>query len=111
MVKILYTSLLRKASIESVEIEGIPVDINAHNSVEHSSSRHRKHTETKDTQEVMNYERAVLDGVKALETGAEITVSLLHSLHETLLSDIPDERRETDTSMGASLNGNLSAVI
>lgn len=104
---VLYTSLLRKEAMESAEIEGADVDYNALYSLE---TRSRDQTEggrstepitgtsgTKDTQEVLNYERAVEEGIAALESGGELTVDLLHDLHETLLTDVPDDRVDTET--------------
>jgi len=104
---VLYTSLLRKEAMESAEIEGADVDYNALYSLE---TRNRAATagsadgvleetadDTKDTAEVLNYERAVEDGIAFLDDGGEITVDLLHTLHETLLSGVSDDRVETDT--------------
>lgn len=103
---ILYTSLLRKEAMESAEIEGADVDYNAVYSretrrldestagaVDTTPSR----TGTKDTQEVLNYERAVTEGIETLDAGGEITTELLHELHETLLTGVPDDRVDTDT--------------
>ena len=111
---VLYTSLLRKEAIESAEIEGANVDFTALYSAETRARSASDGSEargeargartasagvgaTKDTREVLNYERAVEDGIDALRRGEEITVELLHALHETLLVDVPPERRETDT--------------
>ncbi|NLV10683.1 Fic family protein [Halomicrobium mukohataei] len=104
---VLYTSLLRKEAMESAEIEGADVDYNALYSletrildetdgdtpIEASTSS----AETKDTREVLNYEQAVEDGIDSLDSGETISVSLLHGLHEALLTDVPDDRVETDT--------------
>lgn len=103
---VLYTSLLRKEAMESAEIEGADVDYNALYSLEtHSlaetedgySIEPTSEAGTKDTQEVLNYEQAVEDGIRALNSGGEVSVSLLHGLHETLLTDVPDDRVDTDT--------------
>lgn len=103
---VLYTSLLRKEAMESAEIEGADVDYNALYSfetgtasdVESSPANARPATDdTKDIQEVLNYERAVEDGIETLDAGDEITIDLLHSLHERLLTDVPDDRVDTDT--------------
>jgi len=104
---ILYTSLLRKEAMESAEIEGADVDYNALYSLEtraldegangHSTEPVTSGTGTKDTQEVLNYERAVEDGIAALDGGEEFSVALLHDLHETLLADVSDDRVDTDT--------------
>ncbi|WP_440763712.1 Fic family protein [Natronorubrum sp. DTA7] len=102
---VLYTSLLRKEAMESSEIEGADIDYNALYSFETRSlgtgGSDRKRApaadETKDVQEVLNYERALEDGIEALERGDGISIDLLHTLHETLLGGVPDDRRETDT--------------
>ncbi|GAB3041745.1 Fic family protein [Natronobiforma cellulositropha] len=103
---VLYTSLLRKEAMESAEIEGADIDYNALYSLETRRLDQRDeaatapvtgHASTKDTQEVLNYEQAVRDGIDTLEGGGELSVALLHDLHETLLTDVPDERVETET--------------
>lgn len=103
---ILYTSLLRKEAMESAEIEGADVDYNALYSVEtreydmqaeEIEAVQNETAATKDVQEVLNYERAIKDGIEALDDGVEITVELLHSLHETLLTNVLDERIDTET--------------
>lgn len=104
---VLYTSLLRKEAMESAEIEGANVDYNALYSVETrtqgdantdgSIESQSDNTGTKNTTEVLNYERAVKEGIERLDAGGEITVALLHELHETLLTNVPDNRIETDT--------------
>lgn len=105
---VLYTSLLRKEAMESAEIEGADIDYNALYSLETRSfektadsdgsiESSTNKTETKDTQEVLNYEQAIEDGIDTLNSDGEISVSLLHDLHETLLTDVPDDRVDTDT--------------
>ncbi|MDF9748267.1 Fic family protein [Natrinema salsiterrestre] len=103
---VLYTSLLRKEAMESAEIEGADVDYNALYSLETRSFEEAEDeysiestskADTKDTQEVLNYEQAVEDGIEILDSEGEISVSLLHDLHETLLTDVPDDRVDTDT--------------
>lgn len=109
---VLYTSLLRKEAMESAEIEGADVDFNALYSTEtgpqlsnesgtaaagEADGRGTDAAATKDTTEVLNYERALEAGIKALDRNEEITVDLLHSLHEMLLSGVPEERVDTDT--------------
>ncbi|SFR87548.1 Fic family protein [Halomicrobium zhouii] len=104
---VLYTSLLRKEAMESAEIEGADIDYNALYSLETRRFDERSdgavtgaatsEAETKDTQEVLNYEQAIKDGIDALDSGDEIAVALLHDLHETLLTDVPDDRVDTDT--------------
>lgn len=103
---VLYTSLLRKEAMESAEIEGADVDYNALYSLETrtleesvdetSIGSAKRRADTKDTQEVLNYERAIEEGIGALDSDGEISVALLHDLHETLLTDVPDERVDTD---------------
>lgn len=102
---VLYSSLLRKEAMESAEIEGADVDYNALYSLETRALDTRGGAtepasstgETKNTQEVLNYEQAIEDGIERLDTGGEITIALLHDLHETLLGDVPDDRVDTDT--------------
>lgn len=101
---VLYTSLLRKEAMESSEIEGADIDFNALYSFETRSldrsdagDEHTTIDETKDVREVLNYERALTNGLSALDRGEEISIDLLHTLHETLLADVPEDRRETDT--------------
>ncbi|NKE37332.1 Fic family protein [Natronococcus sp. JC468] len=102
---VLYTSLLRKEAMESSEIEGADIDYNALYSFETQSLRHSKTIdeqatsidETKDVQGVLNYERALESGINALDHGNGISIDLLHTLQKTLLTDVPEDRRETDT--------------
>jgi Fic family protein len=102
---VLYTSLLRKEAMESAEIEGADIDYNALYSLEtrslDASTDSREPTtsesETKDTQEVLNYEQGIQEGIETLDSGGEISAELLHDLHETLLTDVPDDRIETET--------------
>ena len=104
---VLYTSLLRKEAMESAEIEGAEIDYNALYSLETRSLDDAADGEfsrpvsdganTKDTQEVLNYEHAIEDGIELLDGGGEISVTLLHDLHETLLGNVPDDRVDTET--------------
>jgi Fic family protein len=104
---VLYTSLLRKEAMESAEIEGADVDYNALYSLEtrsldedadeYSIEAISGDDDTKDTQEVLNYEQAIEDGIDALDRGNKISVTLLHDLHEVLLTDVPDDCIDTDT--------------
>lgn len=102
---VLYTSLLRKEAMESSEIEGAEIDFNALYSHE-TRTRDQTDAETeestpgrkqKDIQEVLNYENALREGIEALDNEEQIRVQLLHNLHQTLLADVPEDRRETDT--------------
>lgn len=104
---LLYTSLLRKEAMESAEIEGADVDYNAMYSyetetvdegdAEQAGLQQRSSDETKDVQEVLNYEQAIEDGIQRLDAGDDLTIDLLHSLHEELLTDVPSDRVDTDT--------------
>ena len=104
---VLYTSLLRKEAMESAEIEGADIDYNALYSLEtrsldadqdaSASDQPTSGAPTKDTQEVLNYEQAIQKGIDTLESGGDISVALLHDLHETLLTGVPADRIETDT--------------
>jgi len=104
---VLYTSLLRKEAIESAEIEGADIDFNALYSLETHSLGERgdgsltdvtvSPADTKDTQEVLNYEQAIKQGIATLNNGDDISVTLLHDLHEALLTNLPDDRIDTDT--------------
>lgn len=99
---VLYTSLLRKEAMESAEIEGADVDYNALYSLEthglnQPTDGPTSPDDTKDTQEVLNYEQAIKDGIESLESGADLSVALLHDLHQALLTDVPADRVDTDT--------------
>ncbi|WP_417936030.1 Fic family protein [Haloarcula saliterrae] len=102
---VLYTSLLRKEAIESAEIEGADVDYNALYSFEtraEDSTGDPKSTaprldSTKDIQEVLNYEQALADGIESLDQDEPLSIDLLHSLHDRLLTGVPDDRVDTDT--------------
>jgi Fic family protein len=107
---VLYTSLLRKEAMESAEIEGAEIDYNALYSREtrefsdstddFATDSPTSEAETKDTQEVLNYEQAIEEGIETLAGGGEISVELLHDLHETLLTNVPGDRIETETIGG-----------
>ena len=104
---VLYTSLLRKEAMESAEIEGADVDFNAVFSAETRSLNNGQKLSdnsytvgldaTKNAQEVLNYETCVTDGIQVLDEGGTITIDLLNSLHQTLMSGLPDDRCETET--------------
>jgi len=100
---VLYTSLLRKEAMESAEIEGAEVDYNAlyshetRTGVQVDTGGDDPAAARKDIQEVLNYEDALEWGISRIKDEAEISVELLHSLHERLLTGVPDRRRETDT--------------
>jgi len=104
---VLYTSLLRKEAMESAEIEGADIDYNALYSLETHTLDETgeisldevttRPADTKDTQEVLNYEQAIEEGIATLDSGVDISVTLIHDLHQTLLTDVPDDRIDTDT--------------
>ncbi|ELZ96094.1 filamentation induced by cAMP protein Fic [Haloferax mucosum ATCC BAA-1512] len=88
---VLYTSLIRLEAVETAEIEGADVDVDEVYAY-HTQS---KSTETidvsRDLQEVLNAERALQDGFKAIKSGNPITLGLLKSLHKTLLGGVRNE--------------------
>ena len=102
---VLYTSLLRKEAMESAEIEGADIDYNALYSYETQAvdadsspgSETSATDTTKDIREVLNYEQAFEAGMASLDDGNELTIDLLHTLHERLLTSVPDDRVDTDT--------------
>jgi Fic family protein len=100
---VLYTSLLRKEAMESSEIEGADIDYNALYSHETKAGAISETEQlssqegTKDVQEVLNYERALEWGVNRIEGGNDISIEFLHTLHKKLLTDVPEDRRETGT--------------
>jgi Fic family protein len=101
---VLYTSLLRKEAMESAEIEGADINYDALYSLEtrtfdagQADFESTTGDETKDTREVLNYEAAIRDGIEALDHESALTVGLLHELHETLLTGVPDNRVDTNT--------------
>ncbi len=100
---VLYTSLLRKEALESTEIEGADAGFNDVFSYETRTRQmgstdeqpeHADRERTKDIGEVLNYESALERGIDAMQEGEEISVDLLHSLHELLLKEV---RSDTDT--------------
>lgn len=79
---------------------------------------------TRDVREVLNYEAAIEQGVKAVDSGEGITVELIRSLHETLLSGVRSETdvigdfRETPVHLGSfvppeptSVEGHVDALL
>ncbi|RLM89131.1 Fic family protein [Haloarcula sp. Atlit-7R] len=102
---VLYTSLLRKEAMESAEIEGADIDFNALYSYETQAvdadstpdSWSSSTDTTKDIYEVLNYERALEHGIDTLDSEEELSIDLLHRLHEQLLTGVPDDRVDTDT--------------
>ncbi|WP_277543537.1 Fic family protein [Haloarcula laminariae] len=102
---VLYTSLLRKEAMESAEIEGADIDYNALYSFETQAvdtdstpgGRPSDMDTTKDIYEVLNYERALEEGIETLNTGEGLSINSLHRLHEQLLTGVPDDRVDTET--------------
>jgi len=90
----LYASLVRKEAVESAEIEGADVNVNDMYRYETLKLDDEADPDAeKDIGEVLNYEKAVRQGVEAIDANDGITIGLLKSLHETLLSGV---RSETD---------------
>jgi len=58
---------------------------------------HLHRAKQKDTQEVLNYEDAIENGIEALDRGEDLTVEQMHAFHETLLTGVPDDHIDTDT--------------
>ena len=80
---IVYTSLVRREAVESVLIEGAQIEI---------EDLFRPDTldgveVTKDVKEGLNYEAAVIEGARRVEETGEITIGILHELHEQLLQE------------------------
>lgn len=78
---IVYTSLVRREAVESVLIEGAQIEL---------EDLFRPDTldgveVTKDVQEGLNYESAVIEGADRVDRAGEITVDLLDDLHLQLL--------------------------
>lgn len=90
----LYASLVRKEAVESAEIEGADVDVNEMYRYETLELDDKTDPDVKKgIGEVLNYEKAVRQGVRAIDADEGITLDLIKSLHETLLSGV---RSETD---------------
>jgi len=78
---IVYTSLVRREAVESVLIEG--AEINIEDLFRPDTLRGTE--VTKDVQEGLNYERAVIEGAKQVAQNGEITLDMLDILHQQLL--------------------------
>ncbi|WP_049967531.1 Fic family protein [Haloferax prahovense] len=88
---VLYTSLLRLEAVETAEIEGADVDVDEVYAY-HTRSRSQETVDvSRDLQEVLNAERALNEGFDAMRDSESITLSLLQSLHETLLEGVRNE--------------------
>lgn len=121
----LYASLVRKEAVESAEIEGADVDVNDLYRYETLKLDDKADPDTeKDIDEVRNYEKAVRQGVEAIDADDGITIDLLESLHETLLSGVRSETdvigdfRRTPVHLGSfvppapqSVEGDVEALV
>lgn len=88
----LYASLVRKEAVESAEIEGVDVDVNDMYRYETLGLDDESSLDLKKgVGEVLNYERAVREGVDAIDAGEGITLGLVKSLHATLLTGVRSE--------------------
>lgn len=85
---LLYTTLIRREAVESVLIEGGDIDIEE---MFRPAKIDGSRTTKKDVQEALNYETAIREGSKEVEETGEISIPLLHRLHETLLKGARDE--------------------
>ncbi|WP_255192034.1 Fic family protein [Natronobeatus ordinarius] len=94
---IVYTSLVRREAVESVLIEGAEIQLEDLFRPDKAGASQV----AKDIQEGLNYERAVLEGSRAVSETGEISLSLLTRLHDILLTnarnegDTPGEFRKT----------------
>ncbi|WP_254864457.1 Fic family protein [Halovivax gelatinilyticus] len=78
---IVYTSLVRREAVESVLIEGAKIeleDLFRHETLDNVEV-------TKDVQEGLNYESAVIEGAGRVDQTGAITIELLDELHGQLL--------------------------
>lgn len=88
----LYASLVRKEAVESAEIEGADVNVNDMYRYETLAMDGESDPDVrKDVDEVLNYERAVEQGVDAIDATEGITLDLVKSLHSTLLTGVRNE--------------------
>ncbi|MDS0283879.1 Fic family protein [Haloarcula onubensis] len=89
---VLYTSLIRIEAVESARIEGADVeyqDVEAYHTQNPSGDEDA--TVEKDLKEALNYEAALTYGLDRLESGEEITLSLIKELHSMLLEDVRND--------------------
>ena len=90
---IVYTSLVRREAVESVLIEGAQIEL---------EDLFRPDTldgveVTKDVQEGLNYENAVIEGANQVERTGEITTNLLDNLHMQLLKETRHDGKTIET--------------
>lgn len=88
---VLYTSLLRLEAVETAEIEGADVEMDEVYAYHTRSKSGDTGRVSRDLQEVLNAERALRDGFDAIKGGESISLTLLKSLHETLLEGVRNE--------------------
>ena len=89
---VLYTSLIRIEAVESARIEGADVeyqDVEAYHT--RNPSGESDATVKKDLKEALNYEQALTYGLDTIESGDEITLSLIKELHSMLLEDVRND--------------------
>ena len=89
---VLYTSLIRIEAVESARIEGADVeyqDVEAYHT--QNPSGEGDATVEKDLKEALNYEHALTYGLDKIESGDEITLSLIKELHSMLLEDVRND--------------------
>jgi len=87
---IVYTSLVRREAVESVLIEGADLELE---DLFRPSDIDSGET-TKDLREGLNYENAVNTGADRVAETGEISLELLHDLHETIMAGVRDEGDE-----------------
>jgi Fic family protein len=87
-----FTSLVRREAIESAAIEGADVDVDEVYQY-HTVSDDQQELE-RDLQEVLNYEKAVYEGIAAIDEAETISIETIHGLHATLLEG--SARAETE---------------
>lgn len=85
---LLYTTMVRREAVESVLIEGADISIE---DMFRPTQIGEDQTIEKDIQEAINYETAIREGATEVSETSEITIGLLHRLHETLLEGARDE--------------------
>lgn len=89
---VLYTSLIRIEAVESARIEGADVeyqDVEAYHT--QNPTGEGDATVEKDLKEALNYEHALTYGLDRIESGDEITLSLIKELHEKILEDVRND--------------------
>ena len=88
---VLYTTLIRMEAVESARIEGADVEFQELAAYHTTHEDDETTPQRKDLREVLNYEQALLAGIDHLESGGEITQTLITDLHELLLADVRNE--------------------